>query len=88
MKSRQKLNAAINFQKSYITSTSVLTTSQIERDKTDSNSSEAEEEESIQDSNLPFGSTIQREAIGETLFDSTNLKGCAKLLLVYLFATA
>jgi hypothetical protein len=79
----------INYKKSY-KSMSIVKSSIIENRYKDSSSDD--EETKVNDKriasekmNFLFDPTTQKASIGETLFDTTNLKGCQKLSYVFMF---
>lgn len=88
----QKYNAGLNYKKSYL-SFSTTNRNGNDSDKDDSSSSSSSNDEKhkkMRDipQNIIFDSALQQETIGETLFESTNLKGCKKMFYVYLFMIA
>lgn len=85
---------AINFKKSYITSsTAHRKSSLMQRSSSSSSSSSSQEdannlEKSFEENVAEIDPARQQETIGETLFESTNLKGCKKTFYLYLFMIA
>lgn len=88
----QKYHTGINYKKSYLSfSTNKKNGKDSDKDDSSSSSSSSDEKhKKIKDipQNFIFDSALQQETIGETLFESTSLKGCKKMLYVYLFMIA
>jgi hypothetical protein len=81
--------AGINYKKSY-KSMSIVKASIIENRYKDSSSDDEETKANDKGMNLEkmnflLDPTTQKASIGETLFDTTNLKGCQKSIYVFMF---
>lgn len=92
--SNREYEPAINYKKSYL-SMSGIGTSIMNQNQSDSDSSEEEQRgkkhkklKKLTEKTILLDSHIQKESIGETLFESTNLKGYQKSVFFYMFIVA